>query len=203
MNPDRPEHVTLIPFAAAFVPFAVLVSAALVVPEFGRELDLGRTRLTIWATTILLLPAVVLYPFRSVGRTTANLAHLYWTVALAAYLFHVWWAVAVVFDGITETVRGQGTLIAGVNFFLTGVWGIDAALLWAVPRPGPILVGTRLVARVFIFLVFAYTLLVLRGGAAQVLGAVFTVLAVVALTARMLAHSPAPEPAPAPPARHA
>ncbi len=192
MNPDRPEGVTLPQFAAAFVPFALLTTAALVAPELGRALDLGRTRYTIWATTVLLIPALTLYPFRSLGRRTANAAHLFWTAALAAYLFHVWWAVVIVLGGIGETFRAQGAFIAGTNFFLTAWWVLDALLLWAVRHPAKPLIWARLAARVFVFLVFAVTLLVLREDV-RTFGIVFVVPVVGAALVRALVHTPAPE----------
>src|SRR4051812_5813759 len=115
-NPERPEDVTLPQFTAVFAPAAAVLVWALIWPELGAALDLGRTRLTIWATTFLLGPALALYLFRSAGRRVANLAHLSWTFAWAVFLVHAWWATFIIFDGPADTFAKMGSLIAGVNF---------------------------------------------------------------------------------------
>lgn len=183
MSTNRPKGVTLGQFAVSFVPAGLLLVAALLWPEMTRELDLNRTRYTIWLTTLLLIPALTLYPFRSASGPTANLADLFWTWTYAVYLVHAFWAVFVIFDGIADSFRQQGTAIAGVNFFLTGLWTLDVALLWLGWSPG----WFRVAARLFTFLVFAVTLLFLREGAVWWLGAAFAAAVVAALTIRLFA----------------
>ena len=72
MKAIPPQDVTLGQFTAAFVPWGLLVVGALLWPELTQSLDLNRTKATIWATTILLIPALTLYPFRSASTRTAN-----------------------------------------------------------------------------------------------------------------------------------
>lgn len=188
MIPDRPAGITLPQFTTAFAPFGLLLAWALLAPELGPALELGRTKLTIWATSVLLLPALVLYLFRSVGQGVANLAHLFWTVAYLAFLVHAWWATFIVFDGVADTFRKMGTLIAGGNFLLTILWGIDVALLWAWRRPPHWLRRPQLAVRIATFLVFSGTLLLLRGGPVRILGIVFTAAVLIALLLRFWAH---------------
>lgn len=192
MTWDRPANITLPQFTAAFVPFAVLLVWALLAPELQPALELGRTKLTIWATTILLLPALVLYLFRSTGRGVANLAHLLWTFAWITFMVHAGWAVFIIFDGVGDTFVQMGTFIAGANFVLTALWTIDIILLWTVARPPAWLWVAQLVVRALTFLIFAYTLLVLREGAVFVLGVILAAAVVLALLVRGWAHTRAP-----------
>lgn len=180
---NRPRDVGLGEFSTAFLPMAALLLWALWTPEFGDDLDVGRTRLTIWATTILLVPALVLFPFRGLGQRVANLCYLFWTAAWVAFALHAYWAVFIVFDGVADTFRQQGRLIAGGNFLLLGLWTLDVALLWLL-RAGPPATfqwGVRLLA----VAIFAFTLVVLRGGSVQVLGFVFVGLLALAALVRL------------------
>src|SRR5207249_2922705 len=106
-----PTGINLAQFTAAFVPFGLLLTVALILPEMSHAVDLNRTKATIWCATILLLPALVLYPFRSVSILVSNLAHLYGTFAYLIFLVHAYWAVFVIFDGVADTFTQMGALI--------------------------------------------------------------------------------------------
>ncbi len=188
MKATPPADITLPQFTAAFVPFGILALFALLWPETTQALDLGRTKATIWATSILLTIALVLYPFRTASAWVANLAHLYWTFAYFVFLLHAYWAVFVIFDGIADTFRQMGTLIAGVNFLLVIWWGLDVLLLWAVRSDSPRMARFQWGTRVFTFLVFAITLTALRGGSVRALGIVFVASVVLALVVRLWAR---------------
>ena len=184
---NAPTNVRLAEFTAAFLALGALLLWALWQPEFGGDLALGRTRLTIWAASILLAPALVFYLFRSLGRGTANLAALFWTAAWVAFAVHAWFAVFVIFDGVADTFAGQGRVIAGGNFLLLGLWTLDVVLLWLLPerlQPVPLQVAIRLLA----FAIFAFTLAVLRGGPAQMLGFVFITAVLIAALVRLGTH---------------
>jgi hypothetical protein len=188
MKAIPPQKVTLGQFTAAFVSWGLLAVIALLGPELTQSLDLNRTKATIWATTILLIPALVLFPFRSASTRTANLAHLYWTFAYLMFLLHAYWAIFVIFRGISDTFVQMGIPIAGMNFLLLLWWGLDVVLLWAVPSYSPRAERFQRATRVFTFLVFALTLIVLRGGPARVLGYVFVAAVVLALAVRFWAR---------------
>lgn len=192
MNANRPSNVTLGQFTISFVPAGLLIIAALLIPEGTRELEINRTRYTIWSTTLLLAPALVLYLFRSVSQAVANLAHIYWCFAWVIYLIHAAWAVILVFDGVTDTFRQQGLLIAGINFFLTGLWTLDVLLVWWVHSPSRQLILFRLVTRCFVFLVFAVTMLFLREGPVWWLGVAFTTVVLASFVLRLLATNREP-----------
>ena len=162
MRPSLPSSITLNQFTAAFFPFGVLLSAALLWPEKTETLDLDRTRATIWAASTLLIPAFALYPFAGLSMRVANLAHLFWTAAYLVFLVHAWWAVFIIFHGIADTFKEMGALIAGMNFLLVIWWGIEVLLLWTVRHTLNGFAVFQLATRIFVFLVFALTLLVLR-----------------------------------------
>ena len=122
MKASPPADITLPQFTAVFVAFGVLAVLALLWPELTQALDLNRTKATIWATTLLLIPALVLYPFHTLSARIANLAHLFWTFAYLMFLLHAYWAVFVIFDGVADTFRQMGPLIASVNFLLLAWW---------------------------------------------------------------------------------
>ena len=188
MKASPPADITLPQFTAAFVAFGLLAVLALLWPEFTQALDLNRTKATIWATTLLLIPALVLYPFHTLSARIANLAHLFWTFAYLMFLLHAYWAVFVIFDGVADTFRQMGPLIASVNFLLLAWWGLDVLLLWAARSQTPRAARFQWATRVFTFLVFAITLIALRGGSVRALGIVFAALVVVALAVRLWAR---------------
>lgn len=188
MKAIPPQEITLGQFTLVFVSWDLLAVGALMWPELTQSLDLNRTKATIWATSILLIPALTLYPFRSASTRIANLAHLYWTFAYLMFLLHAYWAIFVIFHGVRDTFAQMGIPIAGMNFLLLGWWGLDVALLWTVPSYSPRMDRFQRATRVFTFLVFALTLIVLRGGAARVLGYVFVGAVALALAVRFWAR---------------
>jgi hypothetical protein len=188
MKASPPADITLPQFTAAFVAFGLLAVLALLWPELTQALDLNRTKATIWATTLLLIPALVLYPFHTLSARIANLAHLFWTFAYLMFLLHAYWAVFVIFDGVADTFRQMGPLIASVNFLLLAWWGLDVLLLWTARSQTPRAARFQWATRVFTFLVFAITLIALRGGSVRALGIVFVALVVIALAVRLWAR---------------
>jgi len=188
MKAVPPDDVTLGQFSAAFLPWGVLVVVALMWPETTQSLDLNRTKATIWATTVLLIPALMLFPYRSASKRVANLAHLYWTFAYLMFLLHAWWAIFVIFHGIRDTFVQMGTLIASANFLLLVWWGLDVLLLWIVRGTTPRTERFQWATRIFTFLVFALTLAVLRGGSERWLGYALIALVAAAVLVRLWAR---------------
>ena len=64
--------ITLTQFTWTFVPFALLVTVALLYPELSQNLRLFRTIYLIRASLLLTLPAVVLLPFIHHGRRSST-----------------------------------------------------------------------------------------------------------------------------------
>jgi hypothetical protein len=162
MMPNRQRGISLTQFTNAYVPFALLIVLALLLPETTPNLDRYRTIFTIWATTVLLIPALCLYPFSDGSDAVHNYWHLLWTFSYLAFLFHFYWAVFVIFKGVQGTFVGQGPLIATINFVLTAWWGTDIALSWFVASCPTWVRWERAGAHLFVFLIFSVTTLVLR-----------------------------------------
>lgn len=191
MRTTPPADITLPQFTAVFVAFGALTVFALLWPEAVQaELALGRTKATIWTTSILLIPGLVLFPYRALSARIANLAHLFWTFAYLEFLVHAYWAIFIVFGGIADTFRQMGALIAGVNFLLVGWWGLDILLLWTVRGSSPAAARFQIATRSVTFLIFAITLLALRGGPVRSLGIVFVVSIALALAVRLWVREP-------------
>jgi hypothetical protein len=182
MRPSVPSGISLTQFTTAFVSFGILLSAALIWPENTEALDLGRTKATILAASTLLIPAFALYPFVGLSPRVANLARLFWTFAYLTFLVHAWWAVFIIFHGIADTFKEMGTMIAGMNFLLIIWWGIEVVLLWTVRHSAHRFGAFQVATRIYVFLVFALTLLVLRATApARALGVALVIATLAAM----------------------
>jgi hypothetical protein len=188
MRATPPADVSLPQFTAVFVTFGALAMFALLQPELTQNLTIGRTKATIWVTSIMLIPALVLYPFRTLSGRVANVSHLCWTFAYLLFLLHAYWAVFVIFDGVVDTVRQMGLLISSVNYVLVLWWGLDVVLLWTVRSTSPAAARFQTGTRAFTFLVFAITLIVLREGPVRILGIVFAAAVILALLLRLWAR---------------
>lgn len=189
MDPLRPNQVTLLQFSAVFIPFGLLLVFAMLWPEVTGALQLNRTKATIWCTSLILIPALALAPFRSASQPTTNLAVLFGLFAYLLFLVHAYLAVLIIFDGIADTWAQMGPLIAGTNFALVILWGLDLVLILSVSYPPRWLVIAHAAVQVFVFLVFAITLIALRGGPVRGLGIVFTAALIASSGIRLLVRT--------------
>jgi hypothetical protein len=125
----------------------------------------------------------------------SNLAHLFWTFAYLTFLVRAVWAIFIVFHGVADTFREMGLFIAGMNSLLLLWWGLEVVLLWSVRIRSRLLAIFQVATRVFVFLVFALTLLFLRAtGPVRALGVVFVAITLVALAIRFWARGGAERP---------
>jgi hypothetical protein len=187
MMTNRHARVSFTEFTNTYVPFALLIALALLMPEATQNLDRYRTIFTIWATILLLVPALCLYLFSDASDAAYNYWHLFWTFSYLAFLFHFFWAVFVVFKGVHATFIEQGNLIAGTNFLLTFWWGTDVVLSWLVASCPTWQRWERASAHLFVFLVFSITTLVLRPTPiTKMLGLVLTIAVAVSLVIRLI-----------------
>jgi hypothetical protein len=196
----RESGVRFEEFAKVYTVFALLVAAAILFAERAPALNLYRTIYTIWATTVLLTPALCLYLLRQISPTAYSYWLLFWTFSYLAYLVHFVWAVFIIFGGFRETFTGQGAIIAGTNFLLTAWWGLDVVLAWLAPEKGWIK-WERLGVHLFTFAVFAVTLLYLKDGRIRILGTILAASVIVSLLYFLLTYSRKPDmtaPAPSP-----
>src|ERR1700722_16254656 len=132
MAPLNSRKTTLVQWTLTFVPFSLLLTLALVLPEgltpggtphlhwldHALSLDnpaarsvppgtpllaLLRAVLCIWLSTLLLIPAASLYILRDRSIARANYALLFWTFSYVAYLIHFYYAAFVIFGGVEGT----------------------------------------------------------------------------------------------------
>jgi cytochrome P450 len=114
----RPVRVSLAEFTNTFVPFALVLAAALVLPERTTHLTNNRAAYSLWAAIALAVPALGLYLVA--GRSPA-LRHywlLLWSFGLAAFLVHL---------GFALTSRGGAHPLEVV---LAAWWLVDLVLAW-------------------------------------------------------------------------
>jgi hypothetical protein len=184
---ESPHDITLGQFTIVFVIAGLLLAWVLLQPELDGDLELGRTRLTMLASVLLLMPALVLYLFRSSGQPVANLSHLFWTAALVVFLVHTYWGAFIFYDGIADTFLNQGTPLASANFMLLTLWVADTALLWFAPehRYGTLF---HKIVRVVVFALIGLDLIAGRTGGAHILGFVFVAVVLLAAVARFAAR---------------
>jgi len=113
-------RITLPDFTLSFVPFALLLSAALLAPETTMDLGFYRTIYTIWATTALVTPALCAFMLPGDSPSKQSIWILFWTFAFIAYLVHVYYAIFYVYHGsLHEILAGQGRFAALNNLIFT------------------------------------------------------------------------------------
>lgn len=186
MTNEAPHQITLGQFTAVFVPAGLLLAWALLAPELGGDLEVGRSRYTMWVVVLSVLASLVLYLFRNASRRIANLSYLAWTGGLFAFLVHVYWGFFYYYGSIANAYRGQGNEIFIPNTILLTVWIIDTLLLWFAPERRA---GTRfhIAVRLFFFAYFSLDMIVPRVGPPRILGIVFVGVLIVAGLARLAA----------------
>src|SRR5712691_11911764 len=106
----------------------------------GLSVDHYRVIFTIWATTLLLTPALGFHVF---SRSDAPNSYwrAFWTVAYLALLAHLYWAVFGACHGDFAAIFHRAGAASypecrvdhpGPDFFLAAWWGLDVVLAWLV-----------------------------------------------------------------------
>jgi hypothetical protein len=171
-------------WTASFVPFALLISAALLAAEVAPELDHARMTYAIWATVALAIPPLVL---QFGARRDGEYARLSWTFAYLAYVLHFYYAFGVQYHwSLTLLYEGQGPAIATANLLFTVLWTADIVGVWSMPRG----LGWRVLdgaTRVLFVAEVIMSTLVIFSGFVRVLGALL-VASVVSAAIWAFAH---------------
>jgi len=102
-----------------------------------------RVIFTIWATAILLTPALCFFILFKAGAVESYW-RAFWTSSYVAFLSHLYWTVLATFHGNFQEIFNSHAGVAtnpervvqhpGPDFVLALWWGMDVALLWLV-RP--------------------------------------------------------------------
>lgn len=177
--------VTLGQFTAAFVPFGLLLVAALLGAEVGQNLLLTRIHTSSWVSLALFGVAFSVYLWPGDSPRRRNLWLLFWTFALLAYLVHFAYSLFGLYGGSLIAVwKSQRPLIAGSNFLVTGWWTLDVLLAWL--RRGPRWrTLPRTLVQLLVLVTFVVSSLVIFGGFVRIPAALLAAAVVVCLAARL------------------
>ena len=175
-------RITLPQFTFSFVPFALLLGGALLAAETTQQLDFYRTVYTIWATAVLVTPALCAFTLPGDSTTKRNVWLLFWTFAFIVYIVHLLYAVLAVYHAsFREFMDGQGWFPALNNVVFTAWWAFDLALAWLrVPETGWVW-KQRLAAHIYIGGTFVLATVVLKHGFINVIGIAMTLSLLVCL----------------------
>lgn len=203
------RRITLTQFTNTFVPFALLLAAALMAPELPYILDHHRAAYsidaltyyravyTIWLTIAFMIPALALYFWPGDSERKTNYWLLCWTFGFLAYLVHFYYTVGEVFHwSLREVYAKQGVLIATSNLLDTAWWGFDLVLAWFVPSRAKWIRVQRTLAHLYIPATFFVSAVLIKTGVVRWLGILMTAALVVGLLVRLVRrkkqrHAPA------------
>ncbi|MBV9946515.1 MAG: hypothetical protein JOZ69_06685 [Myxococcales bacterium] len=178
------SKATLPAVTATFVPFALLLSAALLAAEPSHALDHARLLYSSWVSLVFATFALCLFAFPK--TRDGDLELLTWTFAFGAYLVHFWYAFGLLYHAsLAETYKGQGALIATSNFALTALWAVDVAAGWMATRDVSWHRVLRWVARVWVLVTFVASAVLIFGGFVRVLGIAMMVAVVACVVVRV------------------
>ena len=182
------RHITLTQFTATFVPFALLLSAALMAPEAPQILDnhrayyniellvYYRTIFSIWLTMVFLIAAEVLFFWPGDSPSRRNYWLLCWTFGFLAFAIHFYFTIGVIFHGsLREVYAKQGVVIATSNLVDFAWWGFDLVLAWFVRKEAKWIRVQRVLAHLYIPLTFFVSAVVIKRGFVRGLGILMTV----------------------------
>jgi hypothetical protein len=191
---QRPS-VSLHAFTATFVPFALLLSAALLAAETSDSLDHHRLVYTIWVSLALATPALTLFILPA--HRDRDYVRLLWTFSYAAYLVHFYYSFGVQYHwSISELYQGQKPLIATSNLLLTAAWSFDAVAGWLFATPPIWLRIEQVATRAFLFVEAVVSSLVIFNGFVRVIGVLMVACGVVTALSYWLLHRRTAQPSP-------
>ena len=175
----------LLEFTLSFVPFALLLGAALLAAETTMDLGFYRTVYTIWATAALVTPALVLFALPGESVMKRSLWLLFWSFAFVIYLVHGGYAVFSVYHGsFREVLAGQGMFPLANNVLFTLWWALDLALAWLGLSSLAWVQKERIGAHIYIGGVFVVSTVILKHGFINVIGIILTLSSLLALAIR-------------------
>jgi len=205
---------TLAQWTFTFVPFALLLTVALLLPEvlspggtpnlhfldhaIGLDdpaerpvppgtplLALLRAIFAIWLSTLMMIPATGLYILRGESEARRRYALLFWTFSYLAYLVHFYFTAFVIFGGVEGVFQNMRQMVATTNFVLTGWWTLDVLIAW-LARPDRIWVrAERGLAMAFIVVIYVVTELFLRPTTIRYLGAALAAVVILCVLVRV------------------
>jgi hypothetical protein len=193
MEAKEKYHITLSDFTLAFVPFGLLLGAALLAAETTMDLGFYRTVYTIWATAALVTPALCAFTLPGDSLRKRNIWILFWTFSFVVYVVHMSYAIFSVYHGsMKEFLAGQGVFPAIINVIFTAWWALDLYLAWFRDSGARWIHIERVVGHWFIGLTFFASTVILKHGFINVIGGLMTAALLVCLMVRFDARRRAP-----------
>jgi len=193
MEANEKYEITLRDFTLAFVPFGVLLGAALLAAEPTMDLGFSRTIYTIWATAALVTPALCAIILPGDSERKRNIWILFWTFSFVVYLVHLGYAVFSVYHGsMKEFLAGQGIFAAINNVIFTLWWALDIYLAWFRDSGARWIRIERVVGHWYIGLTFFASTVILKHGFINVIGGAMTAALLVCFMVRFDARRRAP-----------
>jgi len=199
METLKSKHITLTQFTATFVPFALLLSAALMAPEAPQILDnhrayyniellvYYRTIFSIWLTMVFFIAAEVLFFWPGDSPARRNYWLLCWTFGFLAFAVHFYYTIGIIFHGsLREVYAKQGVVIATSNLVDFAWWGFDLVLAWFVTTEAKWIRVQRILAHIYIPLTFFVSAVVIKRGFVRGLGILMTVAILGTLAVRFV-----------------
>ncbi|MDO8479840.1 MAG: peroxidase family protein [Candidatus Rokubacteria bacterium] len=164
-----------------------------------------RVIFTIWATAILLTPALCFFILFKPGAVESHW-RAFWTFSYVAFLSHLYWTVIATFHGnFREIFHSQSWLIPKPNperivdqpwpdLVLTLWWGLDIALLWLVRGDIRWIRLQRGAVHLVAFTMFVGALMAPKASrVAHILGMVMATTVVSTYMARLVFRQPDPK----------
>lgn len=187
-------RITFAEWTIAFVSFGVLLSVALLYAETQPDVGFARTVYTIWATAVLVTPALCAFALPGGSDRKHAVWLLFWTSSFVVYIVHLLYAVFSVYEGsFKEFLAGQGVFPAINNVIFTVWWAFDLFLAWSSKKAHWIDVQ-RIWAHWYIGLTFVASTVFLKHGFINVLGIILTASTIICLMIRFDARRAAVSP---------
>jgi hypothetical protein len=176
----KARSLTLSQITATFVPFGLLLAAALLAAEATLDLPQYRMIYSIWVSLVLAIPALCLFILPGASQTRSNFWALLWTFAYCAYLVHFYYAVFLHYHGsFSEMISHQGLKIAGPNLLVTAWWGFDVVLAWTIDSSRSWVRVERTLAHFLVSAIFFVSSVLIFKGFVNLLG--YTMTAAIAI----------------------
>jgi len=198
-NYESRKRVTLSQFTWTFVLFALLLTAALMVPEMPQIIEHHRSVYTIealvyyraiytiWVTIVFMIPALALHFLPGDSESKTNYWRLFWTFGFVAFMVHFYYTIGVIFHGsLREVYAAQGPVIATSNLLDSAWWGFDLILAWFVNSSAKWIRVQRNFAHVYIPLTFFVSAVIIKHGVVRWLGIVMTAVLVISIVLRWI-----------------
>jgi len=184
---DDSRKPTLQQLTLAFVPFAFMIAASILVAVLQPAVAFARARFLIWTAVVLATPALVEFVLAWGRKPLSNYWRLFWTFSCLAYLAHFYYGFAILFRGDAGAVaQSQGTLVALSNYVVTGLWPLDALLSWITRKRPAWIRFLRFLTHFLVLVSFFLSAVIFHSGPGRWLGLAMSLAVAAAIAVRTI-----------------